>query len=790
MIKGSRNTKVSIAALLAGVSITAVAVSPAWAQQAPIQDEARRASIVDEIIVTARFREETIQDIGGSISALDGAALEREGIADFEDIALRTPGLNLNDRGPNQNDVGIRGVSNSVGQAFGDTGISGPLISQFLDDIPVAQSTASQRDFNLFDFDRVEVLRGPQPTFFGEGSVGGTIRYVTRTPDLSGDTISDSIIKAGLSTTKNGETNYSLSAASTFVVVPDKFAVRGVINYRDDGGFIDNTTLGTDNINDFESVSGRLVALIEPNDDLSIRLMTFIGRDEIDENNSVSLPFIAPAGDLVSNSPVDGENEDEFELYTGKIDYDFGSIKASSITSLYDRKSSTEFLCGACGAFGLFLPSPIAATTLLDNDDRSFTQEFRFVSDFEGALNFTAGLYYQDTEFTSENDTSAPGFGDFVVLPAGSDQLFEQNNSIESTQYSAFAEVTFEAADNFRLTGGARYVDEEIENTTTLSTLALGGGVTGLEPPFVLGNLTDFVVGAGLSNTGVFNVKKVLPRAAIEFDATDDALLYASVATGIRNGNLNPSSAAFFASGGAPDLFSSIREFSEDDVLSYEIGAKTTWLDGDFTANISGFYSTFDDPQVEATTPFVLVQNGPELRIIGAELETAWRINDHVDAFFNGAFQDSSFQGDALLSPASLAVGFPFDLREGNRAANSPRWSYSGGANLNYPIGNGPLSLTGHVSYNYTASRFSSVVNFPSSRMAPLGIANLRLGIDSDNWSLMGYVSNLTNDVEFTSIAGAVAVATVTPSGELDFAASDVAVNRPRTIGAEFTVRF
>ena len=110
---------------------------------------------------------------------------------DFEDIANRTAGLNLNDRGPNQNDVGIRGVSSGVGQSFGDSGISGPLISQFLDDIPVAQSSASQRDFNLFDFERVEVLRGPQPTFFGEGSVGGTIRYVTRTPDLSGDPVSD-----------------------------------------------------------------------------------------------------------------------------------------------------------------------------------------------------------------------------------------------------------------------------------------------------------------------------------------------------------------------------------------------------------------------------------------------------------------------------------------------------------------------------------------------------------------------------------------------------------------------
>ena len=139
MMKVSRNTKTIITALLTGVSIATVAASSTWAQQAP-QEEVIRA--YDEIVVTARFREETVQDIGGSISALDSAAFEREGILDFEDIANRTAGLNLNDRGPNQNDVGIRGVSSGVGQAFGDSGISGPLISQFLDDIPVAQSTA------------------------------------------------------------------------------------------------------------------------------------------------------------------------------------------------------------------------------------------------------------------------------------------------------------------------------------------------------------------------------------------------------------------------------------------------------------------------------------------------------------------------------------------------------------------------------------------------------------------------------------------------------------------------
>ena len=782
-----RNTLSILAALFASVSVSAIAANPAVAQDTSAEDEAERT--LNQVVVTARFREETAQDIGGSLSALDAESIERAGITDFEDIVLRTAGLNLNDRGPNQNDVGIRGISSGVLQQFGDTGISGPLISQFVDDIPTAASTASQRDFNYFDFDRVEVLRGPQPTFFGEGSVGGTIRYATRTPDLSGETISDSIIKAGVSFTEDGGANYSISAASTFVIVPDKLAVRGVINYRDDDGFIDNVVLGTSDINDYEAFSGRLVLLYEPIDDLSIRLMGFIGRDDIGENNTVTPPP-TPASSLISSSTVDGDNSDDFELYTARVDYDFGPVKVSSITGWFERDTEAEFFCGGCAAFGLFLPNPIGPVTELESDDRSFTQEFRFVSDFEGPLSFTAGLYFQDTDFSSENTTTAPGFGDFVVFPAGSDLLFEQFNAIESEQYSVFAELTYHVTDRLRLIGGARYVNEEIENTTTLSTLALGGGVTGLEPPFAIGNLTDFVTGAGLSNTGIFEVDTVLPRGAIEYDVTEDALVYGIVSTGIRNGNLNPSSSAFFASGGDPDLFTAIRTFSDDEVLSYEIGAKTTWLGGKLTANVAGFFTEFKDPQVESATPFVLVQNGPDLDIIGIELETAWQVNDFLDLYFNGAYQDTSFQDNFLLAPASAAAGFPFDLLAGNESANSPDLSYSVGANGNYPLKGRNLSLTGNVSYSYTGSRFSTVTNAPSSRLAPLNILNLRAGIEGENWSVVGYVSNLANDVEFTSISGSLGVPVVTPEGALDFIPTDVAVNRPRTIGVEATVRF
>ena len=165
-------------------------------------------------------------------------------------------------------------------------------------------------------------------------------------------------------------------------------------------------------------------------------------------------------------------------------------------------------------------------------------------------------------------------------------------------------------------------------------------------------------------------------------------------------------------------------------------------------------------------------------------------MNEYVDAYFNGAYQDTSFQDDFLLAPASAAAGFPFDLLEGNEAANSPEWSYSFGVNGNYPLPGKDWSLIGNASYSYTGSRFSTVTNAPSSEMDPLNILNLRAGIENDAWSVVAFVSNATNDVEFTSISGSLGVPVVTANGELDILATDVAVNRPRTIGIEATARF
>jgi outer membrane receptor protein involved in Fe transport len=784
--------KMRNAPLLARLA-TAIAIgfggSVAYGQDDDTERAGKRANGMEEIVVTARMRSEDIQDVGASISVLSADTIAREGILDFEDIARRTVGLEVIGRGRNQNDVGMRGISNGFLQGLSDTGIAGALVSQYLDDVQISQATASQRDFNYFDFERVEVLRGPQPTYFGEGSVGGTIRYVTRGPDLSGDTISDSIVRASASSTKDGDVNEALSAATTFVIVPERLGIRAVINQQNNSGFIDNPTLGERNINDDRSTGGRVVLLSRPNDHLSFRLTAMIERDRIGATYDVD-PTADGRDDLEVNFPVDGKVKDDFDLYSAKADYTFDSITVSSITGYYKRDSSKQaYDASSALGWGRFLPEPLTASTATIIDDKAVSEELRFVSSFDGPLNFIAGLLYQDSELNSRADTTAPEFGDFVVSPPGSDVLWQQYNTIDTRQYSGFAEVTYRATDKLRLIAGARYVDEKLDNKTDLSTQAVGSGPSRFEPPFALVNVNNLVSAAGLSNSATFDLEKWLPRGGIEYDLRPNLMLYASASSGVRNGNLNPSSSAFVLSRGNPTLFEQVRVFSEDKVLSIEAGAKTRWND-DLIVNVAVYGTSYEDPQVPENVPLVLAVNGPDERILGAEIEMQWQVNSYVHLDISGAYQDAKFQGNQLLSANTLALGFPYDLRDGNWATNTPQWSFSSGADIRYPIGDSDVSGVAFIGYQYIGSRYTTVQNFPASKLAPMNVVNVRFGVESGNWSAILYAANATNEVEFQSIRGTTSRPIVNSAGKLDFIPGNVTVNRPRTIGLQATLYF
>ena len=772
-------------ALLASVAFTA----PVAAQE-DASDAGVRAATDDVIIVTSRFREETVQDIGASIAGISSEEIRARGLQDIEDLARTVAGMaNVKTR-QNSNDIAIRGVR-SAGSGYETS----TVFSVFLDDVSVTGS-GNIRDFSSVDLNRIEVIRGPQPTLFGEGAVGGVIRYFTNDPDLDGPRITGDA--AGrYETITDGGVAYTVQNSTSLILVPGKVGLRLSGFHRNDDGFIDNPSEGED-VNDFETTGGRAVLLAELSPRLEVRLSAFLSRDELGESTQVD-PGSDPEDLTFSASPRSGSYTDDFDLYAGRVTYSFDAIDVTSITGYYER-STASALFSAGNSFGLAPFFPTIDTTAFNTSSsefEQFSQEFRFVSDFDGPLNFAAGVYYRDREDVSGQFLTGDGF--VTVTNPSSSNLATRLSSTKSEQYSAFAEFTYELTERLRLIGGARYVNDTV--TATLEQ----DDVVNLVPTFdSQGNLIpwtetnpigfvstlDLLTGAGFGTEFEFELEKFLPRAGVEFEVSDDMLLYANIAQGARNGGIGNAIAALGASGGSQDVFFDNLTFDDDQVLSVDAGVKASWFGGDLITNLGVFRTTYEDTQIQVNTPANNTVNGPEQTILGLELETVLQVNDSLSTFLNLSVIDAEFDEDALITAAPGGTYGAFDLRAGNSPANIPEYTLAAGYSFEQPLGGSGWSLNSNGSFQYVGQRFSNVQNFESAELDSLELLNLRVGVSNERWGLHLYGTNLLNDVEAVSIGSNPLQQFVTADGALDAPIIAASVNRPRAVGLSLSLRY
>lgn len=789
-----------LACLTATALLALLTVSgPSHALQEPVDagaadegDDAAARDVLEEIIVTARFREEAIQDIGVSVSAIGGDDLIKQGVANVDDLARATVGLNNVRLRQNDNEISVRGVTN-LGTSFFS---SSSVFTAYVDDISVA-SNFGQRDFAMADLDRIELVRGPQPTLFGESAVGGVIRYFTRDPNLSGPP-STGLASARTETMDDGGLAYLVNGAGSLIFTPEKLGLRVSGYYKKDDGFIDNRLSGKEDTNDFESFGGRAVLLLQPNDRLSARLSVFVSRDEHGFDSSIE-PGTDPK-DLVFGIPglPDGvfpdfvaTGTDDFDLYSGKLSYDFGPIEVTSITGFYERDRQIDTLdIGTTVGLQPFFPT-ISTTSFGSNEfaEEMFSEELRIVSNFDGPLNFIAGAFYRDRDIAMDRRLAIPELPAVSTPPMDVGQQNVTNN--ESSQISAFAELTWGVTDRLRLIGGLRYVDD----TYTSNFEETIGNLVPENAPFTPSNPLDFLfVNDVLAAFGVpppfeFKLTEFLPRAAVEFDVSDDILIYANAARGIRNGGVGSPLAAVASSGNPaePDFIDTFVDnllFEEDSVLGVDLGVKAVWFDGAITTNVGLFRTEYEDTQIMVLAPVSNTLNGPDQIISGLELETEHRWSDNFATSFNATLLDSEFQDDFSIT------GMGTDIREGNEAINAPSLSFSFGYDYSRPI-SGEWSVVSSGNFQYVGERFSDASNFPSGELDSLGILNLRVGFESERLSLTAFVRNALNDVEVVSAGVSAAQATRDADGDaIDGPVTAEYVNQPRSVGVGFTVRY
>ncbi len=761
------------AGILAALTALAYPVTGLQAQEQAGEDE---SAMLEEVVVTARYREATVQDLGLSIRAFGEEEMNRLGIVDVGSLARFTPSLNIQERGPNRNEMNIRGISNFL--VTQDLAPSARPVGIYLDESPVNTLGGSQFDLRLFDMSRVEVLRGPQGTLYGEGSSAGAVRYFTNDPSLSefeGHVELETVL------VDNGGADFNARAAVSIPLAKDTVGLRlvaGTFNYP---GYIDVVD-GKKDVNDLEARMFRAVLLAKPSDDLTIRAMVHYDDSEL---GSLGL-YTGDPSDRIANLPLDDAQIDDTNLVANlDIGWDVGPGTFTSLTSYFDRERDRYSYDQIYS-----LVNSITTTLVLGRLDQTFaedhitqeqwSQEFRYVSQLDGPLQFTVGAFYKDFTFESPTGDTCTDTNLEFGLPdrctnVSLDLLGFDTPDVGLSNYgeqlSAYAEAEFSFAEKFKLIGGLRWHTEDLQVVSPETAGFLGFS------PIVYGAIDEEV-----------SIDAVLPKVALEYAASDDVLLYGQYSTGTRNGNLNSPSTLASMELFAPGSSAGYESYGEDSTKTYEAGIKSRFADGRVTFNAAAWYTEYEDLQVLISTPplgLAVILNASQAVSQGVEFDLFANPTDNLTLFGGASYTNSELDSDLVTNLISGAI-----TPKGTSLPFSPEWTWNGGGEYVWPMNGGnELYLNGNFAYT------GEMLNALSATTLEIGdfwLFGAGLGWRTDNWSVDLLVSNLTDEAEPVAINNFSPVYTANTGAALppEFTFNEQFMVSPRTYRLMFRYRF
>jgi len=795
--------------ILGGLGVVSLLGSPAPAlsQSAPAAD----IGPLQEVVVTATRREESLSRVPISISALSQESIDARGIKDIQDIARFTPGLNVDKTG--SNDVSIRGISSSGGA--GTTGI-------YIDDTPIQMRVLStfNPDETLpksFDIERVEVLRGPQGTLFGAGSEGGTVRYITTPPSL---TKNSTYLRSEVSYTQSAEPSYEAGIAVGGPLLDRVLGARLSIWYRHDGGWIDRVDPtgmfpADKDTNHADNSLIRLQGLWQFADGWTAAPSIYYQRQQRHDQDSYWPLLSNPGTDhFVSGNPSQRNVPDSFYLPALKIQGELGFATISSSTSYYHRENTdgyegTLYNLGFYQTFNPALPAlldenppylhlPAGAETYrapvaVNNSQLNITEEIRLQSDDpDGRFLWTTGVFLsrsrqgrnEQIHDPQLNQLSLAYFGapyTQVVTPNGSlvsydprypDASYFLVTDSKDQQQAIFGETTTTLFAGLKLTAGARY------SWTKYTFDTLTGGPQLFAPT---------AAGSGLDKE-----TKLTPRVSLQWQIDDANQVYATYAKGFRPGGANnplPYAACAqdfrtFGIANAPT------QFGSDTVNSYEIGTKNN-LAGRFRVATSVYYIRWHNIQQTVTPPICgisFIDNLGEAVAWGGDLQVEMAVTEGFTAELSAGYTDARHTKDSEFPNQDLSVTAPI-VHKGDAIIGQ-----SGSPNL-------PLTTALGLDYRFRVLdrkaflradwEYQAHSKWPSARQDPLtnqynaayftlpstSFASLRIGISVNDWTVSAFVDNLTNTHAVTGYVWDISPGS-TPGKYFTF--------RPRTIGLAF----
>ena len=568
---------------------------------AAAQDE---RPLLEEIIVTAEKRSESLQDLSQAVTALSGEDIDNRNITSFVDLSSIAPGVTVAKNEGFKTVIAIRGVGNEANQ----NAIANPSVSYHLDGIYVASPFALHTDF--LDLERIEVLRGPQGTLFGQNSTGGAINVITQAPDTE-EFSGKADITVG---------NYSLIRARGSVNIPisDTMALRASVASHNHDGFSKNIVIDQE-LDQADSISARARLLWAPMDNLRFNF-TAQYYDE-NTNGAAQKGILDPTpGDRKLAQDWDNGYELESQLYSLVAEWDLPAFTVRSLTSYQDddvavvRDNDRHDFLTLINQGIFLLPSIFDPET---NRQKTFTQELNIISSepLFGRLDWTAGVFYLDTEvdilireYIDFNTDGTYGPGTVTVeevLNFGGEVGFISDSKPERDSISVYGQGTFNLTDSLRLVAGLRYTDDEVYS-----------------------EVTNFF---GRGGTAVLEIQsdKLTGRGVVEYDLNDDTMVYVSYTRGFKPGGSN-------LTYGREDVIAPIvvlPTFKDETVEAWEVGVKTDFADNRVRLNAAAFYYDYKNLQYQATDPELFeggVGNLPESEIYGAEVELLGFITDSL----------------------------------------------------------------------------------------------------------------------------------------------------------------
>jgi outer membrane receptor protein involved in Fe transport len=783
------------ALLLSSAALIAVASNPTYAEEADKKEDksgeivlaqgstapeqpATTEKKIEKVVVTATKRKTAIQDVPFSVNAQTQRDMERTGSTTLEDVSRNVAGASIQNLGPGHSQVSLRGVS--AGQIVRDQPGVKEQVGVYLDESIVSLSLFTP-DFDLFDLNRVEILRGPQGTLFGSGSIGGTIRYITNQPEL--DSYSG-VLEGNFHNVTDGENGGHVKGMVN-MPLSDSTSLRVVGYHTEYAGFIDALREGaptTPDVNNGErsGVRAALAMQLSPNFLVTPRIVYQSLHMNGFNRQEVWNLFANP--DTTTRPPVtfderqqflllDEEFSDETTLGDLTAEWDMGAVALTSITSLMNRSIlasrdasaltgsvTISPLSACCGvpADAALMPSNLRDTTDLEQ----FTQEVRLASDYESSFQWLAGFFYSDIKRDYAQRLPTPGY-DLLIdtfLGAGTsaavdngfglaDQPYKADVPYDINQWALFGEASLDLTDRLTLTAGGRYHDyEESRRFHSGGLFSNGDDETG-----------------STTSTGWDH------RFIATYAVSDDVKVNLQASSGFRPGGINdplnipictPADAIIF--GAFP------KNYRDETAENYEAGIKMAR--DSFSINAAIYHIQITDLQVsfDAGSCSSRLVGNADAHTTGGEVEFGWAPTDQLQFTFAGSLLEAEFDETVPVAPG---------VEEGNRIPSVPEFQLAVGGVYSFPLrmfGEGREGFIAasaqHIGSRFTQpgdqvpgggtfahnlGPFGGMTGVPGApveittldlELDPYTLVNLNVGVESADWAVMLYANNLFDE--------------------------------------------